>query len=458
MWISRGPGLEDLDGANFLMGLSHFSLAQHQPHFPGYPVYLAASWIASVGIDAVSALQLPGVLGWGLGLGLFHRALAAHTDERTAWIGWMLLVLSPLAWITAGRTGSDAMGTGLALAAASALALGWSAPTHARRWSAMAGLLGALALGARPALFPWIGGLAMVALGGRHRMTAMGGFAGGLAAWGAPFLAVAGPDLVQHGQDFVVGHFTRWGGAATVADADPIATRALQFSRLLLRYGFGSPMDGTGAMRWVAAVFWLSGLAAGARLLRRTQWVALLAVGLPFVLWLWVGQNPEKPRHVLPLMPLMATVAAVGLTRADNRVLALGFFGLGSVGLRTAALHHQTPSPEAQLAAWLGHNWSPDQVRLFCGQSERVIVALHPSFRSEYTADAQERDRRLGLGPPPPTLMWTDEVAGFEHSPQGFSEPIALAHFARAIEVDPHRPTLTVYSATPLFGAAIVAP
>ena len=456
MWGTRGAGLEDLDGANFLLGLTDFSLASHQPHFPGYPVYMAASWMASLVLDPVSALQLPGVLCWGLGLVLFHRALCVAVNERVAWLGWMLLLLSPLAWTTAGRSGSDAMGAGLALSAASCLAISWVSANQNRRWAIAAGLLGALSLGARPALFPWIGGLAVVALWSERRAVATGSFALGIGLWGLPFAVAAGPDLWAHGQEFVVGHFTRWGGAATVPEADSMAARGVQFTRLVLHHGFGTPVEGGGVMRWGVMVLWISGLAAGLRVLPRTLWRPLLAVAVPFALWLWIGQNPEKPRHILPLLPILATVAAAGLARADNRLLALGFFALGTVGLRAAALHHQTPSPEAQLASWLDQTQSPERVRLFCGQSERVIVALHPGFRAEYAADVVERDRRLGLGTAPPTLLWTDEVDGFERSPPGYGAAHLLVRFERSPLVDPHRPTLSVWTATRLRASATV--
>src|SRR5262245_29042150 len=35
------PSLEDIDSINFALGLRDFDPAQHQPHPPGYPVYIA---------------------------------------------------------------------------------------------------------------------------------------------------------------------------------------------------------------------------------------------------------------------------------------------------------------------------------------------------------------------------------------------------------------------------------
>src|SRR6188474_3661952 len=48
------PSLEDIDSINFALGLRHFDPALHQPHPPGYPLYIglghlslaALSWLA----------------------------------------------------------------------------------------------------------------------------------------------------------------------------------------------------------------------------------------------------------------------------------------------------------------------------------------------------------------------------------------------------------------------------
>ena len=38
--------LEDIDSINFALGLRDFDVAQHQPHPPGYPVYIGLAHVA----------------------------------------------------------------------------------------------------------------------------------------------------------------------------------------------------------------------------------------------------------------------------------------------------------------------------------------------------------------------------------------------------------------------------
>src|SRR5262249_35932442 len=40
------PSLEDIDSINFALGLRHFAPALHQPHPPGYPVYMLLGHIS----------------------------------------------------------------------------------------------------------------------------------------------------------------------------------------------------------------------------------------------------------------------------------------------------------------------------------------------------------------------------------------------------------------------------
>ena len=46
--------LEDIDSVNFALGVRHFDVAQHQPHPPGYPIYMALGKAAKAVAGAVS--------------------------------------------------------------------------------------------------------------------------------------------------------------------------------------------------------------------------------------------------------------------------------------------------------------------------------------------------------------------------------------------------------------------
>jgi len=117
--------LEDLDSINFALGVRQFDVAHHQPHPPGYPVYIAlAKIVHSAVADEAHALALLSVAAGALGV----LAMAVLFGEltRIKWSSWVpvaLALTSPLYWFTAGRPLSDMPGLAAALAV-QALTLG----------------------------------------------------------------------------------------------------------------------------------------------------------------------------------------------------------------------------------------------------------------------------------------------------------------------------------------------
>src|SRR5438093_8436611 len=123
--------LEDLDSINFALGVREFDVAQHQPHPPGYPVFIfvakAANAVAPTEVSALSGVSIVaatlGVLAIAV---LFHRL---DPDAPAAW--WFaattLAATAPLYWFSAARPLSDAMGLAAAVAV-QGLALSASIP------------------------------------------------------------------------------------------------------------------------------------------------------------------------------------------------------------------------------------------------------------------------------------------------------------------------------------------
>jgi hypothetical protein len=59
--------LEALDSINFALGLRHFDVAQHQPHPPGYPLYIALGKVAHAVVPSEArALSLVGLVSGAL--------------------------------------------------------------------------------------------------------------------------------------------------------------------------------------------------------------------------------------------------------------------------------------------------------------------------------------------------------------------------------------------------------
>src|SRR5215212_3707443 len=97
--------LEDLDSINFALGIRQFDVARHQPHPPGYPVYIAvAKMVRAVTPSEVTTLALISVVGGAFGVvaiaALFRRI--NPNDDGVPWqaAAVAIAVTSPLYWFT----------------------------------------------------------------------------------------------------------------------------------------------------------------------------------------------------------------------------------------------------------------------------------------------------------------------------------------------------------------------
>ena len=117
--------LEDLDSINFALGVRHFDVAQHQPHPPGYPLFIVAAKAAHALIPSEAhALAAVSIAGGSLGV-LAIAALFRHLEppgitngDRNWWplVATAVAITAPMYWFTAARPLSDAAGLAAAVA------------------------------------------------------------------------------------------------------------------------------------------------------------------------------------------------------------------------------------------------------------------------------------------------------------------------------------------------------
>ena len=139
--------LEDIDSVNFALGVRDFNVAEHRPHPPGYPVYIAMGKVAtamagplmtgaapsSVEARALAALSLvAGLIAIACLYGVFS-SLAAPARSAPPWTrlsaeafaATVVTASCPLFWYLAARPMSDLPGLTFALAAQACLMLAW---------------------------------------------------------------------------------------------------------------------------------------------------------------------------------------------------------------------------------------------------------------------------------------------------------------------------------------------
>lgn len=344
--------LEDIDSVNFAMGVRDFDVAQHQPHPPGYPVFIALGKIstaalASAGVaapDVRGLAVLSAIGGAALVLLVFLYFRAIDGDALRALVASVLTMCAPLVWFNAARPLSDLAGLAAAFAALAALvwAIGWNAApddsrtTSTRRAAIGGALLAGLAIGFRSQMAMLTGPAFLIALVAvrRHRLVMTASAIAGVFAWAIPLVWLNGGPA---------GYLNALGSQA----GEDFAGVVMLWTNPSPRVAFVALLD-TFVRPWDSPVLggtMLALAAAGAAVLavnaRRTLLVVLLTFA-PYAVFHLLFQEPPTTRYALPLVPVVAFLVAVTLTTPPVRV-ALPVAG----GLAIASLSLAVPATSA---------------------------------------------------------------------------------------------------------------
>jgi len=324
--VSFAPSLEDIDSINFALGLRDFDVARHQPHPPGSPVYIAlgrallfavsAAWPSPSRISAEAlTLGLWSVVAGTVAIMAAARMFtesAPHSRPAALWAA-ALLAASPLFWLSGLRPMSDLPGLAVALVAQvwilqgrsdrrrlmyGALASGLAAGIRVQTAWLTVPLLGLALVRQRGAGAWWLLTRPIAAL-------AAGGF-----VWAVPLVADSGGMAgylralgTQAGEDFA------W---VNMLWLDP-TPRRLAFA---LYETFILPW---GSVPLAAAIAAAAAVGSVVMVLRERSTLAVLLVAFgPYAAFHLLFQETLTIRYALPILPLVAWLAAKGLTVAGR--------------------------------------------------------------------------------------------------------------------------------------------
>lgn len=336
------PTFDDIDAVNFGLGVRTFDVAAHQPHPPGYPVYIAAAKLVTPVVRATGvqspepkALALLGVLAGALAIpALLALFTSIVRDRQIAMAATAVTVVNPVYWFTALRPLSDVPGLCLALAAQALLVRVLVRPAASRigTWLVAGAAVAGLAIGVRSQSFILTLPLLALAVLWPNRRTAapaagpasselapgprvgptLAARVAAVAAvvfacllWAVPLVIVTGGiDAYlsalgdQAGEDFV-------GSAMLWTNRSPRAAVAALQHTLLWPWGCLI----MGVIVTAAAVAGFVRMAVT----HRTGLAVLLAAFAPYAIFHLLFQETVMVRYALPLVPAMALLAGYGI-------------------------------------------------------------------------------------------------------------------------------------------------
>ncbi len=439
--LFMGRYLEGWDSVDFALGLHDYDVARYQPHFPGYPVYIFLCWLADLLADSdVLALTIPGAVFGGITLvPLFYLARSMFA-EKVAWLAAILYVVNPLCWLQSEKALSDAVGLFFIVLSAQLLFYVSISRINASRYLVSGSVMLGICLGVRLSYFPfvilWLYTLYVSSKSNAWKKSICYGVSAliiGICVWLIPlsFYTGLGP-LVSNGLSFAFGHFSDWGGS--VATSQNIIPRASGFVWCLFCNGCGFWCYDTSAVRIMPSVIMGIGIIFYFRHLSnnyKTRFIAFYT--LPYFLWVFFGQNLEKPRHVLPLIPVIIICISVGLVQAGYFLdrysylniyryrffslyrLFIGIFivSMSIISVKVVDTHKNRPIAQVQLLDYVWRNYDDQSTRIYCWETKRLFDYYSPSWDTRRVRDIDDLLYDVGSSPvAPDVILSTSKVNG----------------------------------------------
>lgn len=406
--------VDGVDSANFALAIHDFNLGQHQPHAPGYPVFVALGklsyWLLSVliapgaaGVDyEARALAICGVLLGALSVfPLLHLFRAIERNERRAIVATILTLACPLFLFTAGRPMSDVPGLAAALAAQALIIVAPRASERRARRTLVAGaLIAGIAMGFRAQIALLTLPLLALVLW-RLRVSAPGlwrpvvaALTVGVLIWAIPLMIAAGGPAAYLDSVFRQAH-------ENVRDGEPLLTHfsPRELARALQRTAFGP---------WVSpplvTAILVTALAGAVAMLRHARDAfALVAVAaVPYAAFHVLFQDTVFVRYALPLVPAVAYLAARGIDLVGSRaapILAAGVVVTsGTITLPPIVQYATYGSPLSRMV---------EDVRQEARRAaDAPVIAMHHAAALASRGDALP----LRVLPSPPKREWLELV------------------------------------------------
>ncbi len=321
-----GTHMEGWDSIDFALGLHDYDIAFYQPHFPGYPVYMFFCWLVHLFTDNdVLALTIPGAVFGSITLVPLFYLASRMFSEKVAWLTVFLYIVNPLCWLQSEKALSDAVGLFFVILSAQLLLYASTSRANALRYLISGSVMLGICLGVRLSYFPfvilWFYTLYGLSKSGTGKKTIRYGvfaFIIGICVWLIPLACHTGmKPLMVNGFNFTFGHFSDWGGS--VVTSQNIFSRFSDFVWCVFCNGLGFWCYDTTVFRILPSIIMGFGIIFYLRYLRysgfdyKSRFITFYM--LPYFLWVFFGQNLEKPRHILPLIPVIIICISAGLVR-----------------------------------------------------------------------------------------------------------------------------------------------
>lgn len=378
------PWLEDWDSVQFALALHNFSIVDHQPHAPGYPIYVLLARTTNLVLknDILTLTLMSATLGSLIVFPLYFLSKRMF-NSKTALIGVLLFIFLPVEWTLSEVALTNIPGLFFLVVLAYFLYRSLENPRYIIFLSMLFGLM----LGIRFTELPIIIGLLALVLvkqkNIKYLFMAITAFLVGVILWMVPTAIINGPREFLEGYgwiaNYVINHDALLGKTFSPLD---LLQKRLENLWYLLQNGYTFPF----LLFSVFSLIWLTFKNYWKNVNYQFFGIWLLAYALPLL----TIYNLEVTRYTLPLAPPLVVLGASVLARLTNRnFIAYFLFLLLVVGLAHQSFSqvkrfHKTLPPTIAPVLYVKENFDPQNTIILTSFTYRQFQYYAPEFQVFY--------------------------------------------------------------------------
>ena len=329
------------DAVDFALALERFDLLAMQPHFPGYPFFVFGAMVFHAFVDnpVHAYIWLNVVVSLSAFIPVYLIARTYVNQVKASVLASVILTM-PFTWLLSAQPMSEATGIAVLWWFLWSVQVALTKP-HQRFNRYVPIVLFALLMGVRVSFFPF--GLLLLGLWVQNwRQSSQSTTAKVRALLGALLLTGVSQliwiyalissegsltGFIKLAKAFIQGHFSEWGGGV-IATSMPFTERLYT---LIAEHFLWTTIAGQ-SVALAIIISLLTAVVAIQALWNKSpldKWQKILVLTLlAYGIWVLLGQNIEKPRHIAPVAGPLMMLVLLAILRKPRAPFTYALLGL----------------------------------------------------------------------------------------------------------------------------------
>ncbi len=368
------PWLEDWDSVQFALALHNFSIVDHQPHAPGYPIYILLGRFIYLftNNDTQALVLLSSLLGSAVIIP-FYLLTRTMFGKLSATIASFIFILVPIEWVLSETALTNIPGLFFLILWTYFLFTLAKSPKRLLFVSFAGGLILGVRFTELPIILALLG-LVLLKHKPKYIFTAVVLFCTGALTWLIPLIAITGIQKFINSYIWIANY---------IAQHDAFLDNRPDRLWYLLTVGYTPYFLALSFL----VLLWFS---IHKKTWRQFKYQFLFVWLVAYIIPLVFVYNLEVPRYTLPLLPPLAILTAAALSGLIEKkkifvfLTAFLFLVLFKESYTQVKLLHTAIPPTIAPVLWVKDNLNPEDSLIITTFTYRQFQYYLPEFQTFY--------------------------------------------------------------------------